>query len=129
MQAGDDGELEEDTEKRQVFSIFELMKERSIFELQHQVLAKLKVPACPPQTNRESMDVLVKCSDMIYNGKECRILLIRDVSQVKENAKLNAEFKMLSLMASSVSHEMLTPMRCIINLTKGIEKRLTDYIK
>jgi signal transduction histidine kinase len=66
---------------------------------------------------------------MIYNGRECRLLLIRDVSQVKENAKLNAEFKMLSLMASSVSHEMLTPMRCIINLTKGIEKRLTDYIK
>ena len=48
---------------------------------------------------------------------------------MKENAKLSAEFKMLSLMASSVSHEMLTPMRCIINLTKGVEKRLEKQIR
>lgn len=66
---------------------------------------------------------------MIYNGKQCRLLLVRDVSQVKQNAKLNAEFKMLTLMASSVSHEMITPMRCIVNLTKGVEKRLESKIK
>ena len=36
---------------------------------------------------------------------------------------------MLSLMASSVSHEMITPMRCIIHLARGLEKKLQESIK
>lgn len=51
---------------------------------------------------------------------------MRDVSQIKEAAKLSAELKMVSLFASSVSHEMLTPLRCIVNLVKGIQKKLQD---
>lgn len=35
---------------------------------------------------------------------------------------------MLSLMASSVSHEMITPMRCIISIVHSLEKRLANEI-
>lgn len=45
-----------------------------------------------------------------------------------ENAKLSAELKMTSLMASSVTHEMITPMRCIINLSQGIVKKIAEMI-
>jgi hypothetical protein len=57
---------------------------------------------------------------MIYNGKQCRLVLMRDVSKIKEAAKLSAKLKMVSLISSSVSHEMLVPLRCIVNLVYGI---------
>ena len=67
-------------------------------------------------------------TELIYNGKECFVVKIRDISEIREKAKLSAENKMLSLMASSVSHEMITPMRCIVHLAGGLEKKLKDRI-
>jgi signal transduction histidine kinase len=63
---------------------------------------------------------------MIYNGKQCRLVLMRDVSKIREAAKLSAKLSMVSLISSSVSHEMLVPLRCIVNLVEGIQKKLKD---
>jgi signal transduction histidine kinase len=41
------------------------------------------------------------------------VLLCRDISKLKQNAKLSAENKMLTLYSSTMSHELLTPLRCI----------------
>lgn len=72
--------------------------------------------------------VQITRTELIYNGKECFVVKIRDISEIREKAKLSAENKMLSLMASSVSHEMITPMRCIVHLAGGLEKKLKDRI-
>ena len=73
--------------------------------------------------------VQIHCTDLIFNNKECRVLTCKDISKIQENAKLSADNKMLSLMASSVSHEMLTPLRCIIHLANGLEKKLKEKIQ
>jgi signal transduction histidine kinase len=51
---------------------------------------------------------------MIFNSKECWILTIRDVSKIKQIAQLSDENETLSLLTSSVSHELITPIKCII---------------
>jgi len=44
------------------------------------------------------------------------VLTIRDISKIDEIAKLQAENKMVNMYTSSVTHEMLTPLKCIIEL-------------
>ena len=62
------------TEKKKVYSITELITDKVLFVDQQSVLAKLKMPNQLAQTKRESLEVLVKCQDMIYNGRQCRLL-------------------------------------------------------
>jgi hypothetical protein len=50
----------------------------------------------------------------MFNTKQCTVLTIRDISDIDKYAKVSAENKMLSLHTSSVTHEMITPLKCII---------------
>lgn len=68
---GEDAPL---NEKKKTYSISELIKDKILFVDQQSVLAKLKVPNQLPKTKQESLEVLVKCQDMIYNGRQCRLL-------------------------------------------------------
>jgi hypothetical protein len=38
------------------------------------------------------------------------------MSEIRKNAKLSSDNKMLTLMTSSISHEMITPIKCIIEM-------------
>ncbi len=46
----------------------------------------------------------------------CNVIKVRDISEIRRFAKVSAENKILSLLTSSVTHEMLTPLKCIIQL-------------
>jgi hypothetical protein len=59
---------------------------------------------------------------MIFNSKECWILTVRDVSKIKQIAKLSAENESLSLFTSCVSHELITPIKCIISFGEEAKK-------
>jgi len=48
------------------------------------------------------------------------MLTFRNITQIKENARLNADNKMLQLMSSAVSHEMITPIKCILAMTEDL---------
>jgi hypothetical protein len=54
---------------------------------------------------------------LIYNSKQCQVLTVRDITEIDKLAKLSAENKMLGLLNSSVSHEMITPLKCIIEFS------------
>ena len=46
---------------------------------------------------------------------------------MKVNAKLSAENKMLTMMSSSISHELITPLRCIEQISKKmVSKRVNE---
>jgi signal transduction histidine kinase len=57
---------------------------------------------------------------MIRN-QECRVLTVYDLSKVNEVASLKAKAKSLELMSSTVSHEMLTPLKCIISIADRLK--------
>ena len=51
---------------------------------------------------------------LIFNEKQCNVLTIRDMSDVEKYAEVEAENKILSLLTTSVTHEMLTPLKCVV---------------
>lgn len=55
-----------------------------------------------------------KLQEIFYDKRDCMLLQFRDMSEIHNNIKLESDNKMLQLMSSSVSHEMLTPIKCII---------------
>ena len=64
--------------------------------------------------------------DMIFNNKQCKVLVLRDMSHIQENLRLSTMNKMMSLVQSSISHEMLTPICCIIQTVRTFKNRFKD---
>lgn len=118
-----ESQMEESPPVKTLVSIADLVKETG---QESQTLAQLILPGSAPN---QVKSVQITRTELIYNGQESVLLKIRDISDIREKEKLSAEIKMLSLMASSVSHEMITPMRCIVHLAGGLEKKLEDIIR
>lgn len=57
---------------------------------------------------------------MIFQDQECKILRIRDVTANKQLEKVQGENKMLSMLQASVSHELITPIKCIGTFAKEL---------
>lgn len=49
-------------------------------------------------------------------------MTVCDITEIDKLAKLSADNKMLSLLTSSVTHEMITPLKCIIEFAQNILK-------
>ena len=59
-----------------------------------------------------SWTILTK--DLIYNGKQCNMLLIRDITHLKQLEEVHSKNRALNLLTATISHEMLMPIMCII---------------
>ena len=47
-------------------------------------------------------------------------MIIRNITHIIDNEKTNNQKKYLELLAGTVSHEMMTPLNSILNLSKII---------
>ena len=66
---------------------------------------------------------------MLYNDKDCQVLTIRDIS-AQENLEIAEEKNnLLHLLTSSVSHELMTPIRCMISFGQELFQSLTSEKK
>lgn len=61
---------------------------------------------------------MIRAQDFVYDGQDCKILTFRDITNVRNYAKAQEERNLMHLIVSGVSHEMLTPLKCIIELSK-----------
>ena len=68
----------------------------------------------------------VSLQDLFFNNQVCKLLQFRDISDISNLARVSAENKMLSLLTSSVTHEMLTPLKCIIEFAHMLIKELQN---
>lgn len=50
------------------------------------------------------------------------VAIIRDITEINKLAKLSADNKMLNLFTSTVTHEMITPLKCLTEFGKSIVK-------
>jgi hypothetical protein len=75
-------------------------------------------------TGEKSLNILMKGSDgprflelflnnMIYAGHTHRVATFSDITESKALAKAEQRNNLMSLLTSSVSHDMLTPLKCI----------------
>lgn len=49
----------------------------------------------------------------------------KDISNIAENIKLHADLKTLNMVSSSVNHEMITPIKCVLQIIKKVQTRCT----
>lgn len=57
---------------------------------------------------------------MIFNEEECIILMIRDITAFKKLNKAENKNRVTGLLTASVSHELLTPLKCISSFGKEL---------
>lgn len=57
---------------------------------------------------------------LLFEGDDCYIVTVRDISQISMNIKLLEQNKTLQIMTSSVNHEMLTPLKCMVQLLDSL---------
>ena len=65
----------------------------------------------------------------MFNDEECKVVAFRDVTEVQRIAKIEETNKLLNLLTSSVTHEMLTPLRCIVSMCAQLLKELESSTK
>ena len=62
----------------------------------------------------------VTVRELIFGNKECRILVMRDLGPIRQNRILRSQNEMLAIEKSCITHDMLTPIRSMIELTEMI---------
>jgi len=55
-----------------------------------------------------------KFQPLTYQNSDATLLTIRDITEIRTFSKISENNKMLTLLTSSVTHEMITPLKCII---------------
>jgi len=53
-----------------------------------------------------------------FDGKNCNLMVVRDITQVMQYRKLKNEFKYMQLLVRTMSHEQLSPLNAILNLAE-----------
>ena len=57
--------------------------------------------------------VQVYFQKLFFDGEVCLAITLNDVTDMEKNVALRAKNKMLNTMQQSISHELLTPLKCI----------------
>lgn len=78
------------------------------------------------QTTKKSYFVQISVTNLMFNSKQCNVLICRDISKIRENEQLSANNKMLTVYSSSISHELITPLKCILQICQQVLGRLKN---
>lgn len=54
-----------------------------------------------------------------FNYKPSKLIILHDVTKLHEVTKLQSQNKMIQLLNSSCNHEMIAPIKCIIDIAAG----------
>ena len=72
-----------------------------------------------------TVEVTKKC--IKFNESACQLISIKNISSIIEYEKNKNEAKYQQLLLGSVSHEMLTPLNAIINLSTILKKKYDKH--
>lgn len=61
---------------------------------------------------------------MFLDQDEYRVATFSDVTESKTLARVEQQNSVLTMLQSSVSHEMMAPLRCIVNFAQVLEREL-----
>jgi signal transduction histidine kinase len=64
----------------------------------------------------------VHFQQLFFDRQKCVTITINDITSVERNVALKAKNKMLNTMQASISHELLTPLKCIKSITELIKE-------
>lgn len=61
---------------------------------------------------------------MILDQEEYRVATFNDQTESKRLQEVESNNRLLTLLQSNVTHEMLTPLKCIISFAKSLDREL-----
>ena len=62
--------------------------------------------------------------NITYEQQEFRVATFHDVTERKKIVEVESNNRIVSLLSSSVSHEMVTPLKCIISFATSLKSDL-----
>jgi K+-sensing histidine kinase KdpD len=62
----------------------------------------------------------------LFNQKRCRMIIIREITEVSRVEYARSLEKISDIMIASTSHDMRTPLNTIVNMIRLIKLRCTD---
>lgn len=71
----------------------------------------------------------LKLASITFNKQEYRVATFHEVTESKRLACSEANARMVQLLSSSVTHEMVTPLKCIISFATSLQKELKHSAK
>lgn len=69
------------------------------------------------QSGASDKTIQITQQRLTFLDEECKVITFRDITAHKELRKAVEHNKMTEMMISNVTHEYLTPIRCINNLS------------
>jgi hypothetical protein len=57
---------------------------------------------------------------LTYQNRDAYLVTMRDITEIRKFSKISENNKMLTLLTSSVTHEMITPLKCILQFTINV---------
>jgi hypothetical protein len=64
----------------------------------------------------------LQLSEIHFDSKKCQILVLHDITQVGQNLRLKEQVEAANLTSSYMSHEMVTPLKCVSQLVDKVKK-------
>ena len=68
----------------------------------------------------EPQNLELKLTNLIFNKEECKVATFRDITKARQLVKVKKHNELLHMLSSSVTHEMVTPLKAMINLCQSI---------
>ena len=74
------------------------------------------------KTNSDNLVIEIQIKQLRFRGKSCRLVLIRNVNHVMEQQRLKTRALYERKLTNTMSHELLTPLNCINNLSEHLKE-------
>ena len=74
------------------------------------------------ETGFENVHLQVSVHEITFNLKKCKMIVGHNITKVIENLQLEKNISTVNLMSSHLSHEMITPLRCVKKLNKKVNE-------
>jgi signal transduction histidine kinase len=66
------------------------------------------------------MFLWLRVQKLMFKGKECQMLTIRDLTKLLSVEKIESENRFFNTLTATVTHEMMTPLNCIITFGRSL---------
>lgn len=74
--------------------------------------------------NGERQFLELQVSSISFHKQEYTVATFNDVTESKKTTRAEANTRMVNLLSSNLTHEMITPLECIIRFAQSLEREL-----
>ena len=71
----------------------------------------------------------LKLTNLIFNKEECKVATFRDITRSRQLVKMKKHNDLLHMLSSTVTHEMVTPLKAMITLASIVYQKFKDNSK